>query len=176
MSSVPPSPALTHRSAHLQLYLCGCSMSMRVGLGRRRYYRGDCENRHWHFLWADLCFAWVRADWRHWDEVTWQSSRGSRIYCSPGTVGWELVWGDRKTLWLSEHTLDSKLHGGVWFGAAWEIIDIFLLRNVNPTCADSYLDFRLYLTFLSYLLKRKTCLLEGDCIRYASIDQRGWLC
>lgn len=55
MSSVPPTPALTHRSAHLQPYLCGCSMSMSVWLEGRRYYRGDCENRHWHFHRADLC-------------------------------------------------------------------------------------------------------------------------
>lgn len=57
MSSVPPSPALTHRSGHLQLYLCGCSKSMHCGLGGRRYYRGDCENRHWHFTRARPLFV-----------------------------------------------------------------------------------------------------------------------
>lgn len=28
--SVPPSPALTRRGAHLEPYICGCSMSMHV--------------------------------------------------------------------------------------------------------------------------------------------------
>lgn len=43
MSSVPPSRALTHRSAHLQLNLCDCSVSMCAELRGQRYYRGDCE-------------------------------------------------------------------------------------------------------------------------------------
>lgn len=42
------------------------------------------------------------------------------------------------------------------------LINILLLHNTCLRRAANYLDFSLYLTFLSYLLKRKTCLLMGD--------------
>lgn len=77
MSSVPPSPALTHRSAHLQLYLCGCSMSMCVGQGGQRCYRGWLWEPALAFSLGRPLFTWARADWCCCDEVTWQSSRGS---------------------------------------------------------------------------------------------------
>lgn len=51
----------------------------------------------------------------------------------------------------------------VFSQTTWEIMNIFLLHNIGPTCAANYLDFSSYLTFLSYLFKRKTCLLIGDC-------------
>lgn len=159
MSSVPPSPALTHRSAHLQLYLCGCSMSMRVGLGGRRYYRGDCENRRWHFHRADLC-------------LRERGPIGGAVMRSPGKA----AGGPISVVHLKQRDenlggVTNRLRGlvntlctgdfKVFSQTTWEIMNICLLHNIRSPHAANYLEFGSYLTFLSYLLKGKNMFARG---------------
>lgn len=89
---------------------------------------------------AQPLFGWMKTNWRHCDEVIRRSSRGSRIYFFTSNRGMRTRIG----------CCDRSL------------INILLLHNTCLRRAANYLDFSLYLTFLSYLLKRKTCLLMGD--------------